>query len=259
MGQEAVERTGHGPHGVLVEGDRLGQVEVADHDGAADHVAVPADVLGRRVHDDVGAERERLLEVRRRERVVDDEHRAGVVGDLGQRLDVGDGQQRVGRGLDPDDPGLPGADGGANRVDVADVRGTVLEPPAPLDLVEEPEGAAVRVVGDHRVVTRLGEPAQDRVLGGEAAGEREAPLPLLECREGTLERGAGRVGGAAVLVATAEPPDAVLLVGAGRVDGRDHRAGGGVGLVAGVDGTGLEPGLAAMFLSHDSERRGCLR
>ena len=54
---------------------------VAHHDRAADHVGVPAEVLGRGVHHDVGAEPERLLEVRRGEGVVDDEQRARVVGD----------------------------------------------------------------------------------------------------------------------------------------------------------------------------------
>ena len=42
-------------------------------DRAADDVAVAAAVLRRRVRDDVGAERERALQVRRGEGVVDDE------------------------------------------------------------------------------------------------------------------------------------------------------------------------------------------
>jgi hypothetical protein len=48
------------------------------------------------------------------------------------------------------------------------------------DAFEQTERAAVRVVRDHGVVTRLRQTAQDRVLGGEAAGEGEAALPLLE-------------------------------------------------------------------------------
>ena len=46
----------------------------------ADDVRVAAEVLRRRVDDDVGAELERALQVRRRERVVDDDERAGRVG-----------------------------------------------------------------------------------------------------------------------------------------------------------------------------------
>ena len=72
-------------------------------DDAADHVGVAAEVLRRRVDDEVGAERERLLEVRRGEGVVDDEQRAGGVGGVGGAADVDDVQQRVRRRLDPDE------------------------------------------------------------------------------------------------------------------------------------------------------------
>ena len=44
---------------------------VARDDRAADHVGVAVQVLGRRVHDQIGAELERALQHRRRERVVD--------------------------------------------------------------------------------------------------------------------------------------------------------------------------------------------
>ena len=90
--------------------------------------------------------------------------------------------------------------------------------------------------------------AEQGVLGGQAGGEREAALPLLERGDAALEGGAGGVGGAAVLVAAAQPADAVLLVGAGRVDRRDHRSGHRVGLVAGVDRTRLEAGLVLVLL-----------
>ena len=65
-------------------------------------------------------------------------------------------EQRVGRGLDPDQRGLAGPDRGADRVDVVDRRRAVGQPPRHRDLVEEPEGAAVRVVRDDRVVARAG-------------------------------------------------------------------------------------------------------
>ena len=65
--------------------------------------------------------------------------------------------------------------------------------------------------------------ADHGVLGGQAAGEREPALALLQGRDVALEGGAGGVGGAAVLVAAAQPAHAVLLVGRGRVDRRDHR------------------------------------
>ena len=47
----------------------------------ADDVGVAAEVLRRGVHDDVGAEGERVLQVRRGERVVDDRASAPVGGE----------------------------------------------------------------------------------------------------------------------------------------------------------------------------------
>ena len=73
--QPGVERPGHRAHRVLVEGDPIDRVleaghgdVAADDDGTADDVAVAAAVLRRRVRHDVGAQRQRLLEVGARRR-----------------------------------------------------------------------------------------------------------------------------------------------------------------------------------------------
>ena len=76
--EPGVEGAGDRAHRVLVERQQLADLGVGGDERAADHVRVAAEVLRRRVHDDVGAERERLLQVRRRERVVDDQAGAGV-------------------------------------------------------------------------------------------------------------------------------------------------------------------------------------
>ena len=98
-----VERARHGAERLLQEAEALGDRGVVRAGEAADDVGVPAEVLRRRVHDDVGAELERLLEVRRREGVVDDEQRAGGVRGIGRGPDVDDVEQRVRRRLDPDE------------------------------------------------------------------------------------------------------------------------------------------------------------
>ena len=66
---QRIERPRHAAGGVLVEGDRLEQVAAADH-RAADHVGVAAQVLGRAVHDEIGAQLERPLKIGGGERVV---------------------------------------------------------------------------------------------------------------------------------------------------------------------------------------------
>ncbi len=76
----AVERAGDGAGRVLEEADALGELVVVDGHEAADHVAVAAEVLGGGVHDEVGAEREGLLERRGREGVVDHDERVRARG-----------------------------------------------------------------------------------------------------------------------------------------------------------------------------------
>ena len=97
---------GHRAERLLQEAQPLGERRVVRRDEAADHVRVAAEVLRRRVDDDVGAELERPLEVGRGEGVVDDDQRAGLVRRLGDGADVDDVQQRVRRRLEPDDARL---------------------------------------------------------------------------------------------------------------------------------------------------------
>ena len=69
--EEAVERSRHRADRVLDEAQALVELAVAGDDHAADHVGVAAEVLGRRVHDDIGARLQRPLVDRSGERVVD--------------------------------------------------------------------------------------------------------------------------------------------------------------------------------------------
>ncbi len=70
---------------------------------AREHVAVAVQVLGRRVHDEIGAERERAGQDRGRGGAVHGKESAGGVRDLGGARDVDDVEQGVGGRLDPDD------------------------------------------------------------------------------------------------------------------------------------------------------------
>jgi hypothetical protein len=69
------------------------------------------------------------------------------VRDLCQRGDVGDAEQRVRRGLAPQQRGAPGTDGSADGVEVVERHGRVLDAPPRQHLGEQPARAAVRVVG----------------------------------------------------------------------------------------------------------------
>ncbi len=123
---------------------------------------------------------------------------------------------------------------------MVDVGRRELQPPTLRDPCEEAVGPAVRVAGDHHVVAGTAERAQQGVLGGEPAGEREPVPAAFERGEAFLQRVAGRVGAAAVLVPEAGRADRVLRVGAGLVDRRHDRSGSWVGILPGVDGERVE-------------------
>ncbi|CAM5665895.1 hypothetical protein SSPIM334S_07589 [Streptomyces spiroverticillatus] len=251
--QPGVEGTGDGTHRVLMEHQLLGDSGVVGDERTPDDVRVPAHVLGGRVHDDVRAQRDRLLEVGAGEGVVDDELRARRVRDLRDGGDVRDPEQRVGGRLDPHDL-RTGRERGPDRRRVGGVGDRPLHAPARDDLGEEPEGAAVRVVRDDDVVAGRQERTQQAVLGSQPRSEGEPAPAALQGGEVLLQGGAGRVGAAAVLVTAAQAPDPVLLVRRHLVDRRNDGAGQGVGGVARVDGEGLEGALgAALLISHGAE------
>jgi len=106
------------------------------------------------VDDEVRAEGNRTLEHGAGKSIVDDQARVMGVRNLGGLRDVGQAQDRVGRRLDEQHLRI-GADGPLDhfrlrRIDVAE-----LELVARQHLVEQPERAAVGVVGDDDVVAGL--------------------------------------------------------------------------------------------------------
>ena len=242
QGQPGVERPGDRAHGVLVEADLLGQVEVARR---------PARRRRRR-----SGRRSTWWSSARRRRRRGSAAAAGTARRRCCRRPAA--HPRRGRCSASAamsamlSSGLVGVSTqtslvcrGGSRPRTAsrsrERRGAVRQPPALLDLVEEPVRAAVRVVGDHDVVAGPAERADQRVLGGQAGGEREArapPPPAPRCcprgrcgsgwRSGcTRSRRAGRRRRPACR-------------STGRVDRRDHRAGRRVRLVARVDRARLE-------------------
>ena len=125
-----------------------------------------AAVLGSRVHDDVSAVAQRLLEIRGGKRVVDDETGVAFVHDLGDRRDVDDGQQWVGRRLGPHDLGL-GPHGGPQGIGVGEICSGPCETHRGEHSRDESERAAVGIISEHDVVAWR-QRAQQRVLGRHA-------------------------------------------------------------------------------------------
>ncbi len=153
-------RIEHGAEDRAVELDPVDQLAAAER-RAGHQVAVPAEVLGGRVEDQVGAVAERLLVERPQQRVVDRAQRAVAMRHLGHLGDVGQRQRRVRRHFEEDHAagGAGGGKGAADRVDLVGVgAGRELagrHPQVRQQVLEQVVGAAVdRPREDHRAAER---------------------------------------------------------------------------------------------------------
>ncbi len=171
-----VERPGHGAERVLEEGEPLCDGRIVRAGEAADEVGVAAEVLRRRVDDDVGAELERPLEVRGRERVVDDEHGAPAAraASATARMSTTFSSGFVGDSIQTSRvrSSIASAMPSARRV-------RELVALRLVDLREEPVGAAVDVVDGDDPVARRDE-VHDRRRRAHPGREREPVVGALE-------------------------------------------------------------------------------
>ena len=238
-GQPGIHRSGNRPDRELQEADLACQFIVVEHDSTAQNIGVPAKILRRRVGDDVGAERERVLQIGRCEGVVDDDENTGCMADLGEGRNVADLHHRIARRLNPEHLGGR-RDGGPNGGEIGHIHGVEADAPRHEHPVHQAMGATVDVVAHDDVVAGLQRGAQQDVFAGESGREAVSVLATLEvCDEG-FERGAGRVGTPGVLIAVTESADAILNEGGGLVDRLDDRAGRRIRRLASRDGTGTE-------------------
>ncbi len=160
-------------------GPVLDRVVRRGHDPAHHH-PVPAEVLGRGVHHDIGAQLQRALEVRGGEGAVHDHLDLGVdpLDQLGQRCDVGDRQQRVGGRLEQDALGARvGLDHALHRVQVRGVHLHHVDPQASEDRLRQVLGGPVDHVAHDQRVTRAAQGHHGGADGRHAGGEGQRGDP----------------------------------------------------------------------------------
>ena len=173
------------------------------------HVGMAVEILRRRVHHDVGAERERPGEQWRRCRRVDAKKRAARMRDLRDGRDVRDGPERIGRRLDPHQLRVR-LHRGAHRVHVrhvdeidaiAEQRRLVLEPvaQAPVADLRRQHVAAGRERQHHAGRGRHAGAEQQRLV--RAFERRDHGFGLAHRR---VVRPAVRVAGAVLVVGIAD-------------------------------------------------------
>ena len=229
----------------MVAGVRLAEPRIAPrrrpveraavHDDAAERRTVPADELGRAVHDDIRAVLDGADQIRRTEGVVDDERNAVRVGDGGERVDVGDVAVRVAERLDVECLGV-GTDRGFDLVQVVDVDERGLDAVERERVREQVRAAAVDGLLRDDVLP-LRRERLDRVGDRRrAGGDRKSGDAALERRDARLEhalRGVGQPPVDVARVGEAEAVGGVLRavedVGRGGVDGHSPRVARGIG------------------------------
>ena len=219
--QPAVEWTRDGARRILDKAEPFGDIVAPGDEHAADHIRVPVQVLRRRVQNDVGAELERLLEVRRGEGVVDDEQRPRLAGDRASRGEVAQAHHRIRRGLGVNDLGV-GRDGSRHGLRIATVHeGECDSHPRP-DMSHLPMRAAVHVLAAHDVIAGR-QQLHHGVERREPRAEGESMMTTFECRDVAFECLARRITRARVLVALVAPQP-ILHVRRGLIDRLHHGA-----------------------------------
>ena len=218
--------------------------------------AVAAHELGERVHHDVGAVIDRTAQVRRGEGVVDHQRHVVLVRDLGDGLDVQHVAARIGDGLAVEALGL-GRDGLAEvfrivGIDELDVVAHLAEADVELRV-----GAAVERAGGHHFVARFQQAVDGEELRRLSAGHRQARDAVFERRDALLQHVRRRVHDARIDVAELlqrEQLRGVLGIleneRGGLVDRHRAGAGGGIRLVAVMQGAGVESEVTICVVGH---------
>lgn len=166
------------------------------------------------------------------------------------RLQVRQLQQRVRRGLHPHHACLR-LDGTAQRRWIGQVdKRDLVAGAAATHALEQPEAAAIEVVGRNDVRAGV-EQLQHRRHRGQTGGERIAACAPFEHGNAALKGFAGRVLRARVLVAGVHAR-ALLPVGRGGVDRRYHGTGGRIRLLPAVNHLVLKARFRSVSLTASS-------
>ena len=224
--QERVERP-EGRAGLDLDPVDLGHGRCGSGDDTGDDIAVAAEELGRRLHDEVRAEVQRPADVRACERVVDHVRRPMPVGELRETGVIGDDGRGVRDRLGVQHGRRSRIEGGLDRVEVRDVHEVHLDP-EPAERVEQQRArGAVQVARRDDPIARpdaRGEGGVDRAHPRRESGSEFAAGQL---GVGGPEGGRGRVADPAVGIAAAWIPEDVperLGIGRGergRLEDRD--------------------------------------
>lgn len=232
VGEPRVKGGRDGADGVLEEAEALLEVIAVESGDTHDDVAVAVDVLGDTVDDDVGAEVERVLDIRREESVVNDDEDAVLVSNGDDSSNVDQAQSRVAGRLDPDQTSLL-----SNVLCDVDLN---LGSEGDLDSVSLGHLCEVTVsstvdVRDGDDMAASGQTLENGSSGGTAAGEGESIAGVFQSGNGRLEVQTVGVGRSGVLKIANRLANGGLSECCGERNGLDDGASGRVMWCAGLD------------------------
>ena len=162
-------------------------------DDPAQAAPLPVDMLGRRIDDAVGAERERALPQRRCKHIVDDEPGARLVRNLRHRRDVDHLKGRIGRAFEEKNLGVR-PHGAPPGVEVEPVDEGRFDSEPGKKVLHHPSACAEQGLGGDDMIARPHLAHQRRGDRGHAGCGCARGLRALERGHAALEHGNGRIG-----------------------------------------------------------------
>ena len=200
------------------------------------------DVLGQRVHDDIGAVVKGPAEQWRGDGIVDNQGDAGGVGDLRPALDVHHVARRIADGLAEQGPGIV-IDERSHALEIVSLGEAGLDALPREGVGKQVVGAAVQLRGADDIGADLRDGLDGVANRRHARSHRQGADPALQRGQARFQHGIGRVHDPAVDIARhleVEQVRAVLgvieSVGGRLVDGRGGGVGRRVAVIARVQG-----------------------
>ena len=237
--EPAIERRGNRSAKRLRAAAALKQIVIVARDEhAANYIAVAADVFGGRVSHHVDAAFERPLQNGCGERAIADRDRLGLARDLSDGGQVGDLHERVRRRFEPDQARV-GTERGAHRIHRRHINIGGFQSPLTEHAADHLAQRPVDIVRRQNVVA--GFEALDHGGGhGQSRGKHQRLFAALQIGQALFQHGAVRVAVAGIAEAARVGAFRAAFKRGGEVDGRRHRAGGGVDVASRMDRPGLD-------------------
>ena len=186
---------GHAGKFAVVPGESAGL-----HHHAGEGRAVSSEVLGGRVHHDVGAPLQGVAQVRGGDGVVDDEGQSVRMRHLGHRRNVQQDQAGVAQAFREHGPCV-GLDGGSKRIRVMGIDKGGLDAKAAQVHRQHGDTAAIEGTGGHHMVALLQQCHQCHGFGGHATGAGNRSTSAFQRGHAFLQGGHGGVGQSRVHIA----------------------------------------------------------